>query len=435
MLAKFKISKINEKTLILVFVYIACAAVFLLNVYSEPFNNIVACGVLILSFILIWRHRNNMLLLLMSLFIGYCNYSIVAGIYLSPNLRPKYLYPQITDIEVYGIGIAMLFLFMLTIVCLASKFEGKWENSFARQFVRSENSNYLLFFLAFFVFMFINIYGYQRFGGGRGSSSAIYEYGTIFVIMMFYYCGDKKLLKYLTVMSCSIYILTSILNGTRIEALICLFILIICFAKNSMPKWMLYIGMFIGIVIFSSIGTIRGNWSGLQDNFVEIAGKIFENRFVFDTCTHAYFPMLCMIEQFKQYSFGSGSYYLLRFLMSVALGSSKVPDGNLIMVMDKYYYHNNGGVTIGFFYVWFSYLGSFIFAVITNKFMKFISLASGKVTDGKLCVIMYVVASVPRWYLYGPWSMFRGVLICLLIFYLFGLADKVIMRRKRLRIH
>ena len=421
---------ISSKLFKLIFLYMLCILLFLIYSYSETFNNLIGIGVLVLSLILIWLYRNSMVLFLMGIFIGYCNYSVVVGIYLSPDLRPVYLYPQIIDIEVYGIGISLLFLFMLSMVCLAPVIENNLKNNFSKQFVRNENRNQILFFLALALFLLIIFLGYQSFEDSKGESSPIYEYGTILVILMFYYCGNNKTLKFLATLSSIIYVLTSIMNGTRVEALVCLFILILCFARKNISKLNIFIGMIIGIVIFSSIGIIRGNWNYAQGDLTIIASKIFESKFVFDTCTYAYFPMLCMIEQFKQYIFESGFYYLVRFLMTIIVGVSRITDGDLIKISRESYFHNYGGISLGFFYVWFSYLGSLVFAIAINQYIKLTSLVSSKITDIKLCAVLYAVATVPRWYLYGPWPLFRGVIICLLGFVIFKLANKIIMLNK-----
>ncbi len=39
---------------------------------------------------------------------------------------------------------------------------------------------------------------------------------------------------------------------------------------------------------------------------------------------------------------------------------------------------------------------------------------------------IYITISTPRWYLYGPFSLFRGLIICLIFFFITQIGDKVI---------
>ena len=100
--------------------------------------------------------------------------------------------------------------------------------------------------------------------------------------------------------------------------------------------------------------------------------------------------------------------------------------GRVIMY---YFYHNFGGVSQGFFFVWFSYMGALIYAAIILAYTRFINDRRVTLTPEKCSAIIYVVASVPRWYLYGPWSLFRGVIICVLLTKIIIYSEKLIRRK------
>lgn len=422
--------KIKLRVLIGIFTYILCVIMFLIIPFSEILNKGLGILTIILSAVWIYKCWNNVYLLILSSFIAYSNYSIVMGIYLDSELRPKYLYPQITDINVYGIGVAMLFLLMLSLVFLTRKCPQNNINV-SEQFVRKENKNNLLFTLAAVGLLFIMIIGYSRETHGRGTSSALYEYGSILLAIMFFYSGDLKKKKLFCGIFCAIYVFTSLLNGTRIEALICLLIFVLCYFKKTLKPKHIFGGMICGLVIFSIIGAIRGNWTVIQtQGLTSLLTRIFREKLVFDTCTHAYFPMLCMIEQFKMFSIENVKNYFFPFVMTIFIGQGRVLNGDLINVVAEKYYHNYGGVTIGFFYVWFSYLGSMLFAMIIVGYISFIAGLKNIISDYKSCAVLYVVASVPRWYLYGPWSLLRGVMLCIIVFWFFRVLD-LLMRAVR----
>lgn len=423
--------KIKKRTIEVIIAY--CFAVLFLNCiqFSVIINKLIAMGVLIFSVFWVYKCWNNIYLLIMSLFIAYSNYSIVMGIYLDENLRPEYLYPQITDINIYGCGISILFLTMFTLVCIMPKIEKNTIN-ITNVLVHKKNNNPLLFIIVTVLFLAIIFGGYTRSSNARGSSSSIYEYGSILLIVMFYFSGGKKKQKIICGGCCAIYVLTSLINGTRIEALICILIFLLCYFQKGLKSQVLFIGMLVGLILFSVVGTLRGNWELMLNNgWKSMISVLFDNKFVFDTCTHAYFPMLCMVEEFNKYSVGKALHYLCMFILSVFAGQSRIPDGDLIKVVAEKYYHNYGGVTPGFFYVWFSYAGSLVFSLIIYCYIRFISGLKKTVTINRACTVLYIVSSVPRWYLYGPWSLLRGTMICIIIFNIFVLLDKCLFHRKR----
>ena len=386
--------------------------------YSEITNNILATLTLFFSIMWVYKCWNNIYLLIMSLFILYSNYSIVVGIYYDKSLRPKYLYPQITDIDVYGIGIFMILMFTMTLALLTPKIKGD-ARQFRKHLIKEENSNKILFILLWILFNLIVMFGFSRSAGERGVSSPIYEYNAIVLLLLFYYSGDKKINRLMCVECIVVYSLSSIIGGSRIEALICIIVFTLCFFKKPINKGLLCVGMISGLVLFSVIGAIRGNWLLLSSDGKQIVHLIFKNKFVFDTCTHAYFPMLCMIDMFKKYSLSEAIKYFLSFLMTIFLGQSRVANGDLIMVTAEKYYHNFGGVTLGFFFVWFGYLGSYIFSTVIYWFEKILIKYRTNISEIKIFIIVYFVATVPRWYLYGPWSMTRGIFVCLVSFIFF----------------
>lgn len=415
--------KIRKKSMIGLFLYVLFVLINTLIPYSTIGNKIIAVLTLALSLIWVYECANNTCFLIMSMFIAYSNYSIVVGIYLDEKLRPKYLYPQITDIRTYGIGISILFITMLLLVCLTPRIV-KSKYIFSKHFIKYKNENKLLFYIATISFFLIVLVGYSGGNNGRGTSSPLYEYDSIFLILMFYFSAREKKNIGICAIACMTYSLTSLVNGTRIEALICILIFVLCFIKKEIKPSTVFLGMLAGIVVFSTVGVLRGNWSLLLNGDNSIISEIFRNKFVFDTCTHAYFPMLCMIEEFKKFSFEKSLHYLGAFLLSVFAGQSRVVDGDLIKVVAQKFYHNFGGVTPGFFYVWFSFAGPAVFAVIVRFYMKFIENIEAKPSEFKCCAALYFISTVPRWYLYGPWSMTRGVLVCVVIFYAFQKLHK-----------
>ena len=392
--------------------------------YSVLLNKIIGIFTIICSLGWMYKCWNNGYLIILSMFITYSNYSIVMGIYLDESLRPRALYPQITDLETYSIGIFLLFLTMLSLMILSPKCK-KNNVKVAKEFIKSSNKNDIMFLILVIAFLSIVIFGYTRQENSRGTLTTIYEYASILMIYMFYFSGNCKYQKNICAFCCSIYALTSLLNGTRIEALMCILVFVLCYFENELDPKILLLVMSIGLCIFSIIGNVRGNWLLMKGNLNEFGSVLLKNKLVFDTCTHAYFPMICMINLYKDYSFPVAMNYLVRFILTIFIGSNRVVDGNLSRVVRTSFVHNHGGVSQGFFFVWFSYAGVLIFSFIILAYMGLINNEKTVLTPTKCCAIIYIVSSVPRWYLYGPWSLFRGVLICIIFFKIFTYLGRI----------
>ncbi|MCI9127956.1 MAG: hypothetical protein HFG28_12400 [Eubacterium sp.] len=392
----------------------------------------MALIVLILSGILIYNCRKSTLFTIMSVFMGYANYSVVMGIYLFPELRPKTLYSQITNVKVYGIGIFLLLLFMVSVLFFFpfKKIDEK-DITIAASFIKKEKFNTVLFFVLLTCFCFICIFGYSRAVSARGSSSPVYEYNTILLLSMFYYSGDKKITRYLCYLCAAVYVLTSLFNGTRVEAVICIFIVYLCSIKKKLPVLFIISGLISGIILMNFIGIFRGNYGSIVDGFRTSIQHLWKSKLVFNTCTHAYFPSLCMIEVFQNYSFHDAVYFGSRFLSTIIMGQSRITDGDLISYVGRTYYHNNGGWSLGFFYVWFSYLGALLYGILLRIYAR---LSTIKTTPFYQCLAIYFVATIPRWYLYGPWSCTRGILICSIIFGFFNQIDNLSRKKGKLLI-
>ena len=177
-----------------IFLFILFVFSFVLIPHTTLLNQLLAISTILCSIVWIYKCWNNMYLLIVSTFIAYSNYSIAVGIYLDESLRPKYLYPQIQNVDIYSVGIFLMFLTMLSLAILSPKCK-KNTVKVAREFVKPENKNDTVFFALMILFIGIVVLGYSRASNSRGSSTAIYEYASILIILMFYFSGRKKIQK------------------------------------------------------------------------------------------------------------------------------------------------------------------------------------------------------------------------------------------------
>jgi len=419
---KIKIEKIIYWTL-----FYGLSIVYFSEPYSEAFNRLIAWLVIIFSVILIAKSKNNILLFIISFFIGYSNYSIAMGVYII-NLRSNYLYPQIIDISVYGRGILILFLLEILMIALMPNLKRN-SRSISELFINENNKNNIFVILLFLLGLFIVFYFYTpSINSSRGSSSPVYEYSIILIIIMFYFSGrDKKNLALIYLISI-IYILQSFMSGNRIEAISCIIAVFLCTYKRKIKWYNLLIPIFVGLVAMNFIGNFRDTMNVTSSGIIMALDDLWKEKLVFNTCTYAYFPGLCMIKYSYSLSYYRSLYYLKQFIYTIFLGQSRAIDGDLIGVVRKYYFHNDGGLTLYFFYLWFGWGGTIIFAIILKFYYRTVEFFEilNREKSYYWCMIIYFAATVPRWYLYGPWPLFRGMLICMILFFAFLYLNKVI---------
>lgn len=183
--------KVKKKYVVYIFLFILLTFLFVIIPHTALLNQFLAIETILFSIVWVYKCWNNMYLLIVSTFIAYSNYSIAVGIYLDESLRPKYLYPQIQNVDIYSVGIFLMFLTMLSLAILSPKCKKNTVNV-AKEFVKLKNKNDVVFFALMILFIGIVVLGYSRASNSRGSSTAIYEYASILIILMFYFFGRKK---------------------------------------------------------------------------------------------------------------------------------------------------------------------------------------------------------------------------------------------------
>ena len=104
--------------------------------------------------------------------------------------------------------------------------------------------------------------------------------------------------------------------------------------------------------------------------------------------------------------------------MSILIGGGKIPNSNLATFTHKYYLHYYGGVLPIFAHFYLGYLGVILLAmylsILLNKFI--LGKCERKFSGIRKCIGIYITSTVPRWYLYSPTSITRGILIFVVVY-------------------
>ena len=375
--------------------------ILVLGSINQQMNYLSAWLLMALSLYFVYECRHSILLFIVSFFMFYSNYSIAVGIYLTPN-RPMVLYHQITDVSIYGIGITLVLMFMWILVMLMPKARKRLNTA------QGTTNHFIVICLCIALVLIFN-YGYNQSASLiRGASSPIYEYSVILFILGFYYSGENRYLQSLMKVLVILFALQSFFNGTRIEGLIFLLSLLCYYyaGKLTYLKLMPLLAVFTFLMVFVGIFRANGLWS--MDGILYVMRIMRDNWFVFDTATWAYFPSLGMIEVHNFTPLSERIRLFGNFVLSVILGSS-VADSNLVQYVKQYYQHSNGGWLQMFFYFWFGWYGLLVIAGLIVFYLKVIINQAGK--GYRYLLAIYIVSTVPRWYLYTPLHLLRGVLL------------------------
>lgn len=403
-----------------VFFLLICLIYCFTNIYLKKnlvFNSkITAILVLILSINLLLKVRKNAQLVILVSFILYSNYSIVISRYLFAF--KSNLYTQINDYQIYSTGVNILFLFMILINFFLLN---KKINS-TREFVSYCNQNGYIVLLIEIILIFILIFAFGRPDsiGDRGEPSALYEYSIIFFIIGFCYCGKNKKMKFSLLFIMILFIGQNMIYGGRITALQLLMVMYFFLIYKKIPNKIIIPIVFIIFIIMMAIGNFRGEILYSSNIIMETINSIKENKLTLDTAYSAYFTSMTFIYIKPFFDLSNRLILFFRFFLSMILGSG-IPGSNLATVSREYVVHYYGGILPYFFYFWFGWIGILIPTFLLNLYFKMFNKEN--ISKFSKFLSLYIVATVPRWYLYAPTQLIRGVLLFSLVYIVMNILN------------
>lgn len=403
----------------------------LLLSYLNPLYNIsiyiMGFSIIVISAYLLYLFRNNVGLFICMFFILYSNYSIVMGVYFFPEIRPDVLYLQVTDKEVYLVGMRCLFIFMWALLIFIVNMDIKaypiLELKDAEQKVPYNNVFSLVCMIAVFILL---ITGFQ-FGtnGARASNTTLYEYRIIPFIIGMMYSKKNKVLQalwlILLILTCGV----SFIGGNRADAIPPVIAYLCIYHPNIKPKKLLIV-LVAGCIFMVSIGVFRASVLQNQDLSLVFA-TLIHDKGTFNTAVWAYFPSICTLDLSLKMPFSEKLSLLLGQVIYI-FGGKDFSYYNLTFVSKKYYFHTNGFVSVTYFYFWFGLLGALLFAWIVFAYIKAVSKRKRHTFSPafRYELFIYFVSTVPRWYLYGPYGIIRGSMLFSIAYFLFCFVSRLL---------
>ncbi len=386
------------------------------DVNLSPYNYIL---LLLSNALLLFRVRRNMVMVLVLIVVAYCNYSII---YLQFINNPgDYLTSEINQ-NVTNESINILTLFNLFLYCIFPITIRPLHHISKETFRCSRSLPNWALLLAIIVLCIIWITGLKPGEiGQRQDPSAIYEYTVCLFIVLFCFVKSPKALWILGILSIMFALKNFIFGGriAGIQFIICTYLFL--FVHRIKMKTVVMLGAIL-FVFMSIIGTVRGTLLQGEFSINQILDNIVKSGFSLDTASSAYFTS----EVFVYMSDFVSDYLILLgvFICAIFMGYGMFPGMLLQDYANKYIVNYAGGVYPFYFWFFLGYLGIIVSVLILKAYFnlanKIVYTSSGLVK----CILAFFICHVFRWYLYTPYSLFRGTLFISIIYGLAFLISK-----------
>lgn len=408
-----------------IFSIVVALLCYFFNYVNSLSFNFLSFLLLLMSIILLWNNRKNLCFFLLSIFIAYSNYSICMGIYIK-KFAPNFLFGQITNPKYYFIGLISLIIFNSIILMINFPVGGK--------FYTLEKSSYnklvsiiLLCFIALIILLYYldvkNIYS-------SSLINTVFEYCIILFLLLFHYSGNNKILFILYTIEVIFFSALVFLQFDRCTALITIFAYLIYHYRKE-KNYIKYLPIiFMIIFLLISIGEIRliENITDYQTIFKNILDKINSEYLTFDTAIWAYFTSIesIWLADLFPLSVRIGHFFeLIIYLFFGNIFNSR----HLNMLLGELGLFQAGGyVSATYLFYYLGIIGVFIIPSLIVLCFNHVKKLLGKAKKSNFMFLLtiYICSTVPRWYLYGIFTITRGLIIFTIVFFIIEFISKII---------
>lgn len=408
-----------KKSNFLIFVYILIVTLYTIFclLFSSYNSSLLAMLLLVMNLLSVYMFKDNKKMFFLLLVVFYFNYSILICKYLfGSTFLLQNLFNQVPK-ETLDFNLVLFTLFNSLFILFLFKYKDKKEieyvsvnmNPRARKLILFAIYSYIIFVLFYHVFARITY------------NTALFEYLVVVFIIGFYiskeYKNEKIFLEILMIL-CSIY---QLYIGERISVLDFLIVdfMINYIDKLSKSKIVVY---FVAAICFFTFMGVYGDLLDSHNNlsnfsFKYVYNQFYERRFALDTSVSAYFSSVSIVSSSTHYSklerLKNFRDYMTKFLLLGSRGGYN----NLSEISHKYYVHYGGGYLYSYFYYWLGLFGIIFIAFLISKFLKYgFYVNKEKSKPFNYLLAVYLISTMPRWYLYEPTTLFRGFIIFIVVY-------------------
>lgn len=403
---------------------ILCLTAFLLCFDENHVGK--AITIIFCNFICVNNTKKNYFLLVIFLLITYFNYSILYANIFFPLANSLYVINNLHT-SYFNISLNVLLFFNIGLFYILPK-----NIKPTRTCYDCENgyTNITLFF-CFLLLIYILIFEFDRgeLGiGERNSGSPIYEYSIIIALIVSTKIR-KKNWKILFTIVFLLFAIQEMAYGGRVTALQYLLLIYLVFFSERYSIMSILPFAAIIMFIFTLVGTLRSEI--LQSNIEAsyIWSSIIQGGFSLDTAYSAYFTSEMMTRLAENISINERLSLFYSFIESVFTGVGGVVRRNLPSYVFNTYWHSFGGLCCHYMYFYLGYFGMIFPLVFLKKYFSYINDHISISCNVKAMIGIYVTITTPRWYLYTPLGLFRGVIFVIIAYYALYVFDNLCKNR------
>jgi hypothetical protein len=254
--------------------------------------------------------------------------------------------------------------------------------------------------------------------GQRGDPSPIYEYSLIFFSIYFYYSGKAKKYIIAGAFLISLYSLQNFIFGGRIlgiQFILCAYIMLL---MHRMKMSIVITGIVTMFLIMSVVGVVRGELLSGNIDANSILSSLLESGFALDTAYSSYYTSETFVYIIDRFSTQEVLLYFWEFIRSIFVSGN--PDLHLTSISGNYVVQYGGGLIPFYLYFYLGFIGILIAACLVAFYVNIIISLEETSSGFKKCLVVWVVSTTFRWYLYSPIGLLRGVLFLTITYYLFA---------------
>lgn len=249
--------------------------------------------------------------------------------------------------------------------------------------------------------------------------TTIYEYSIVIFIITYFFSKDKKIINYLLFIFALLFTICFSIFGDRSSSFLYIIMGFLILFPHLIKFELSIIYGFLGIVLSNIISIIRSAGPNISLTF--LFKQILEKGLYQDTVSWAYYGGLTgiAIKEFHDYNFK----FLFGFLQSIIGIKSEYSD--VIGFSRTYYYYNaGGGIFPQHLYAFAGWPGVIIGAIILGIVIS--KIFASKQNQLNLILILLVTTFCFRWYIYSPLVFFRSsILIPMVLYYIVSSVDEI----------
>lgn len=385
-----------------------------------PFLFILASSILILNILYIYHVKNNYNMLIIFGLILFFNYSILfANIFLPFN--SDYIIDPNLPYAKKSLNILFIFNYLLAFT-IPDRIHSLKEQHFEYSSI-SWNSTIKLLIVIFLTYILLFEFEASAKIGNRASGSPLYEYSVILTLLGILFSNSKRF-RFILLCFSFLFIIQETIYGGRITSLQYLICIYICFLANKYSPFAIFPFALILLLLFSTIGNMRGTI--LIDNiaFSAIFDSLKEKMFALDTAYSAYYTSEINIRVADIIQWETRLDLFLDFLRSIFLGEGGQQDRILANYTRTFFWHSWGGLLPHQFYFFLGPVGLVIPILILRFYFKLINTRSFVYSPWKKAISVFITISCARWYLYSPLVLIRAAFFLIILYYLFLLINR-----------